>query len=140
MLRKCSDCGLEAHDNEGLNLFTSAPGCKHGKRNRCIQCSYKISKAAAEKNPKKTRDWKTKHQVMKRYGITPEQYAERMATSSVCECCGNKENLCYDHCHDTMAFRGVLCRSCNRSIGQLGDTLEGVERALNYLRKHYETH
>jgi hypothetical protein len=55
-----------------------------------------------------------------------------------CECCGrrqNDKNLALDHNHDTGAFRGWLCSSCNIGIGCLGDTIDGVERALAYLRK-----
>ena len=39
-----------------------------------------------------------------------------------------------DHDHKTGAFRGWVCRSCNHGIGMLGDSIEGVKRALNYLR------
>ena len=80
-------------------------------------------------------DPKKASQLAKRYDCTPEQYAERMATSDCCEVCGTTEDLVYDHCHDSMDFRGVLCRQCNASIGGLGDTLEGLMRAVNYLTK-----
>jgi hypothetical protein len=43
-----------------------------------------------------------------------------------------------DHCHDTKMFRGWLCRSCNTGIGSLGDDIGGLEKALVYLRNHYE--
>jgi hypothetical protein len=51
-----------------------------------------------------------------------------------CECCGttNKE-LVFDHCHESLTFRGWLCRSCNLGIGHLGDNLSGVTKAINYL-------
>lgn len=53
-----------------------------------------------------------------------------------CECCGKKESkLCIDHCHDTLEFRGWICEPCNRGIGQLGDNIIGVQKALNYLQK-----
>lgn len=52
-----------------------------------------------------------------------------------CECCGiETESICVDHDHETEKFRGFLCHSCNLSIGRLGDTLEGVMRAANYLK------
>lgn len=38
-----------------------------------------------------------------------------------------------DHCHLTGKIRGVLCWDCNSAIGKLGDTIEGVRKALNYL-------
>lgn len=39
-----------------------------------------------------------------------------------------------DHDHKTGRFRGWICRSCNHGIGMLGDTIEGVQNALDYLR------
>jgi len=60
----------------------------------------------------------------------------------VCECCGKPPNgksrsykLCIDHCHNSKEFRGWLCHDCNRGIGLLGDNLEGVLNAVNYLKK-----
>jgi len=40
-----------------------------------------------------------------------------------------------DHCHDTDVFRGWLCHRCNVGIGFLGDTLEGLNKAIAYLEK-----
>ena len=58
-----------------------------------------------------------------------------------CDCCGidskeiKTDRLDLDHCHQTEAYRGHLCSSCNRGIGLLGDDIEGVQRAINYLKK-----
>lgn len=64
----------------------------------------------------------------KKYGVTrpmPEN----------CECCGKPfDKLKLDHDHDNDKFRGWLCHSCNVGIGALGDNLDGVLRAMNYLR------
>ena len=59
----------------------------------------------------------------------------------VCDCCGepSEKSLVVDHDHATLKFRGWLCANCNLGIGHLGDTLEGVEKALAFLRRHYET-
>lgn len=38
------------------------------------------------------------------------------------------------HCCDK-CFRGVLCAKCNTGLGALGDSEEGLLRALEYLRK-----
>jgi len=102
----------------------------YDRRNLCISCACKRNKAQSGYHK-----WQTDHQVMKRYGITGDVYRERMKTSSACEICGKTEELCYDHCHTTMKFRGVLCRGCNRSIGQLGDTAEALFRAADYLKR-----
>ena len=55
-----------------------------------------------------------------------------------CDCCGVKRGeklLHLDHCHKTKAFRGWICPSCNQGIGNLGDSEEGLENALNYIRR-----
>ena len=55
----------------------------------------------------------------------------------ICECCGQppgKYALALDHDHVTGAFRGWLCGKCNVAIGMLGDTLDGVLRAVQYLQ------
>ena len=59
----------------------------------------------------------------------------------VCDCCGalgENEALALDHDHRTDKFRGFLCRSCNTGIGSLGDTLEGLYKAVSYLKRHYD--
>jgi len=59
-----------------------------------------------------------------------------------CHCCGvitEPEKLYLDHDHDTFDFRGWLCRRCNGGIGQLGDNIKGLEKAIAYLRKTNES-
>lgn len=52
-----------------------------------------------------------------------------------CQCCGVADAVLIDHCHETKEFRGWLCHNCNMGIGKLGDTLDGVQKALVYLKK-----
>jgi len=40
-----------------------------------------------------------------------------------------------DHCHTTGVVRGLLCNSCNRGVGLLGDDIANLERAILYLSK-----
>lgn len=40
-----------------------------------------------------------------------------------------------DHCHKTGKIRGFLCPQCNTAIGLLGDTIEGLTKAIEYLAK-----
>ena len=55
---------------------------------------------------------------------------------SPCECCGQVvERLELDHCHRTGSFRGWCCGSCNKGIGLLQDSLEGVLLAATYLSR-----
>lgn len=53
---------------------------------------------------------------------------------TVCELCGKipfQWVLDHDHADDT--FRGWLCQPCNTGLGKLGDNLEGLIKAVNYL-------
>ena len=60
---------------------------------------------------------------------------------SVCDCCSGPvepDFMCLDHCHETLEVRGWLCNTCNTGIALLGDTLEGLEKGLAYMKGHYE--
>jgi hypothetical protein len=49
-----------------------------------------------------------------------------------CQCCGKFDpKLFLDH--SGTEFRGWLCNACNAGIGSLGDNLEGLTKAINYL-------
>lgn len=51
-----------------------------------------------------------------------------------CECCKQvPAKWCLDHDHTTETFRGWLCDKCNTGIGKLGDNVDGIVNALNYL-------
>lgn len=130
VLRKCKDCGLEAHSKEDLDLFVKGSGReKYGHRNKCRSCNAKIKKI----------NYGSRYHSQSRYGISYEEYNKRMATSVCCEICGKEDNLVYDHNHTTKEFRGVLCRSCNAGLGHLKDSPIVLENALAYLleRGHY---
>lgn len=64
----------------------------------------------------------------KQRGDTPSE--------GICACCGEFSNqLRYDHDHETGLFRDYICTRCNTGLGKLGDSVEGLERALKYLRR-----
>lgn len=67
--------------------------------------------------------------VARRYGISPEQEMLLIAARGwLCWCCDSSlEGLdrgewVIDHCHETGAVRGILCRRCNVTLGYLGDS------------------
>jgi hypothetical protein len=72
-------------------------------------------------------------QVKRLYKITLEEYEEAMSISDSCQICNSMKELCYDHDHDTMKFRGVLCKKCNKGLGLLGDDVDGILKALKYI-------
>lgn len=65
----------------------------------------------------------------------------RPTVPTPCQCCGKvkqPEDIQLDHDHITYEFRGWLCKSCNSGIGKMGDTIEGLEKGIAYLRKANE--
>ena len=138
MLRKCNGCGLEAYTFEELEHFSANKTSKHGKAMECKPCSNKRKNKYRRADPSSYRASNLKWQCINTYGISLELYKERMSTSNCCEICDAVNNLGYDHDHDTMEFRGVLCRNCNRAIGQLGDTLEDMIKVVRYLSKPFK--
>ena len=52
----------------------------------------------------------------------------------VCECCFKvPEKWHLDHDHKTNKFRGWLCEPCNIRLGLFGDSIKGLNVAINYL-------
>ena len=75
-----------------------------------------------------------------KYGMTPEQYEELIRLQgNVCgiclKACSTGRRLVVDHDHETGRVRGLLCNSCNRAIGLLGDTADDLKRAYQYLAR-----
>lgn len=72
--------------------------------------------------------------LLMKYGISIDDY-ERMsrAQGELCAICSRALKLVVDHCHDTGNVRGLLCDDCNVGLGRLGDSIERVAAALEYL-------
>ena len=61
--------------------------------------------------------------------------APRVKQIGECHLCGRLAPLLFDHDHCTGAFRGWLCAACNSGLGMLGDDVEGLRRAIDYLQR-----
>ncbi|NJK88106.1 MAG: ATP-dependent DNA ligase [Myxococcales bacterium] len=75
------------------------------------------------------------------YGITPLEY-DKMSRlqGNVCAICRepNSRNrfLGVDHCHATKKVRGLLCDTCNTTLGKFHDDPERFLRAAEYLERN----
>ena len=74
---------------------------------------------------------------LRKVGIREEDLdvaVRRFLDAAQCDLCGKAaEKYATDHCHDSGAFRGILCDRCNLGLGHLGDDILGVRAALDYL-------
>jgi hypothetical protein len=114
MRKVCSYCGKR----KNIRSFAKNKNCQDGYDVRCRACIRKRSKIV--------------NKLRKKAPPKPEK----------CDCCDKipmqlggrrKVGLVLDHDPFTNKFRGWLCDKCNKAIGMLGDNLEGVVKAFNYM-------
>jgi hypothetical protein len=151
-MKTCNDCGEE----KPFDQFNKRKASKDGLQGHCKDCGRKQQKAWREANPERAREIVRKSHtperrqrynqtrnatqrwdhIRRRYGISQEEYLARFdAQGGRCPICSTAtDELQVDHCHATGVVRGLLCSSCNRAIGLLGDDLAALERAVAYLR------
>ena len=97
------------HTDNGYRLMTNT---------NCVECQ-KIKSRERSAIRKKFKD------------VKPPEFGE------LCECCCKPvtRNWQLDHCHDTGDFRGWLCKQCNTGLGNLGDNLQSLQLAVEYLQR-----
>jgi hypothetical protein len=79
-------------------------------------------------------DTRCKNCVKKQTKVRGRLHKKAPQKPEFCECCGKVPiKWCLDHDHADDSFRGWLCDKCNTGIGKLGDNMEGIVCALNYL-------
>jgi hypothetical protein len=92
-------------------------------------------------NPKRQNAHYRRHHLKKKFGITPEDYEDMVAAQDgKCAICATADTspdawFCVDHDHTTGKVRGLLCRTCNTSIGQAGDDPARLRKAIAYLER-----
>jgi hypothetical protein len=109
-----------------------------GGKLRCRPC-YNARQKSYYESTKGTKRYYRPDPVAKTasiYGVSIEE-AERLRSIASCEACGRTveeegKALAVDHDHTTGRVRGVLCGPCNRALGLVGDTFEGVEALYLY--------
>lgn len=76
------------------------------------------------------------------YGLTDEQYQAMLEKQEGrCSICGTapkspatKYVLHVDHDHETGHIRGLLCPHCNHGLGKFKDSVELLQKAIDYLK------
>lgn len=108
MFKLCKTCKKQKR----LEDFMKADGKHRSSRNVCKICFNKnsaIRKKLRIKNPK--------------------------PPPGICEIClKHTTDWVLDHSHISQKFRGYICRHCNSGIGLLGDDIETLHKAIEYLK------
>ena len=131
--KKCTKCLTE----KPLCEFNKQKNTKDGLRYYCKSCwkDYKLDWSRRNKGKVSKINRKQRYSHCVNYKETETRY---LVTNN-CECCGKTfddtkaNHKCVDHKDDQI--RGIICHSCNLGIGLLSDQIEGLEKAINYLKR-----
>lgn len=123
--------------------------CKHGHeiaivgRNAsrsCKACGKASHYRWRQRYPLKSATYARKVGLLKKYGITLEQYAamleKRGGGCAICGGTSQRRPLDVDHNHQTRVVRGLLCSPCNVLIGFAKENVERLAQAADYLRRY----
>ena len=139
MTKTCSACKEQLQ----IDSFGKLKETKDGLNRRCKDCMNAANKRTQAKNPEGFRTQRRTSWLKINYGITPADYdkmeKDQEGKCGICESenMGTKRGYwSVDHCHTSGKVRGLLCSTCNKAIGQLGDTKEALQKAVDYLNKH----
>lgn len=124
---------------------------KDGKKNgrKCRICSRNISKLYAKEDKNGScYIGRMKHQMHKRYGINSLEERDKLLESQGFKCaiCGSSDcvwdkgfkNVWHiDHKHDgTANHRGILCATCNHTIGRAKDDPALLRKMADYIESY----
>ncbi len=131
MERHCKDC------DGTLHLGDNWSEARARKRTYvCTPCSH-------ERNRKRPKGVNRSSWLMRNYGLTIEDYdmmyVEQEGSCAICGVHSSEipMSLAVDHCHDTGAVRGLLCTSCNTTLGNMGDNPALLREAAKYLEERH---
>ena len=156
-VKECCDCKQRLP----LDQFYLDRSSTDGRTRFCRRCSSIRNRSWREKNRDRRADYMRRYHQARRagtwrgkepyffpkwkYGLSREAF-ELLLTSQggVCAICGGThtgtryagKRLCVDHDHVTGAIRGLLCHTCNRVMGLLGDNASRLRAAADYLDRY----
>jgi hypothetical protein len=133
--KTCSKCGTI----KCLSKFNKDASKKDGLDSKCKECkrrSYKYTDKMYLRN---------KHNNLKsKFNITLEEYNCMFEEQEGCCAICNKHqselsrSLAVDHSHSNGHVRALLCQSCNTALGKFKDSINMLNKAINYLDTYGE--
>lgn len=135
MLKVCPSCNVELP----IESFSLNEKGKNGRYHKCKACKNIQQRIHYKETDvwSRSKDRQRESNLKRKYNLSLEQFDNlKTSQNNCCAICLQEVELNVDHCHRTNKIRGLLCMECNTGIGKLGDTLEGVLRAVEYLKRN----
>jgi 5-methylcytosine-specific restriction endonuclease McrA len=107
-------------------------------KTKCKQCYREYSIKQYKESPR-TRLQQYESGIRRRYGLTWDTHTELiLRAKGHCDSCGEPfsgvdKEINIDHCHTTGDVRGLLCKGCNTSAGNLGDCPDKIFSLIKYI-------
>lgn len=137
----CTVCKTE----KDFSCYYNSKATKDGKGYRCKSCDDLARQGYEKRHKDKLLNNRRKAQRKYKYGLSDQQYNKLIEDQQgLCGICSVElvqqatikhapNTMCVDHSHHTGEVRGLLCTKCNKGLGLLGDSVEAIQRALDYL-------
>lgn len=157
---RCKECYKQYSVNRSLTTKQeNLQRIKDWKRENRDKINARV-KTDRKDNPDKYRKWQRDYEdrhgelvqeraAARRFKMTHEEYIYLIEVhKNKCAICHEEETriingkfcrLCIDHDHNTGKIRGLLCHDCNTALGKMEDSIERLQSAIEYLKKHAET-
>jgi hypothetical protein len=90
------------------------------------------------RNKDKIKEYQKIYKLKTRYNLTLDQYNKMLSDqNNCCKVCDIKMiKPIVDHCHTTGKVRGLLCNSCNVSLGRLKEDTRILNKMIEYIKEH----
>lgn len=131
-LKRCPACERDLPAT--TDHFSRRSASKDGFQAQCKPCrsaQFKEYRAKSDTHARACRKWR----LRTFYGLDEERL-EAMAEAQGHRCAGCKsrlKGLVVDHCHVHGHVRGLLCNSCNLTLGHAKDNVDTLRRLADYL-------
>lgn len=135
-MKVCSKCKIEK-DN---SLFYQDKRLKSGLSSHCSDCH------ALKRARQRATGYIKHYHINRRYGLNREDYNKMYESQNgVCKICNselksyfvrNGTNLVVDHDHKSGKVRGLICSTCNLTLGKIEKYggIQYLSKLLNYLQ------
>lgn len=163
--KKCKTCEEvklpeEFYSKSKKNPTVKIASCKVCTDKKAVQIRLARTPEQVERDRIRNKKWQEDNfervkehndrSSLRKFGLSKEDFEKmKELQNNLCDICKNPETtisntsklrqinrLAVDHCHTSGKVRGLLCATCNLALGKFKDSIETLQNAINYLKRH----